>query len=143
MKKTITILALLAAAVCAQADDNKKTAAPAPQALTIPKDAVANSDGLSYTWTDKQGKKWIYAKTPFGITKSPAADQAQPSNSPGDLSSTKVIDKGDTVSFERPSPFGPMHWEKKKADLTDEERRMLDAKNAKTADAQNANTPQK
>jgi hypothetical protein len=49
-----------------------------------------------------------------------------------DLSLTKAIDKGDTVRFERPSPFGMVNWEKKKSDLTDDERHLLDAQNAKT-----------
>jgi hypothetical protein len=135
MKCVIAAVILFAVTLGAQTNDGKdkksmkKTAAPAPQALTIPKDAVPNSDGVSYIWTDKQGKKWVYAKTPFGLTKFPAPDTA--SSSGPDLSTTKAIDKGDTVRFERPTPFGPTSWEKKKADLTDDERRLLDAQNAK------------
>lgn len=138
MKSVIPVIILFAVVMGARADDStqtnssakkKKAAAPAPQAMTIPKDAVPNPDGLSYVWTDKQGKKWIYAKTPFGITRSPASDA--PVSAP-DLSTTKVVDKGDTVRFERPTPFGPMIWEKKKSDLTDDERHVLDAQNAKT-----------
>ncbi len=128
MKSVITVVILLAASISAPAADKKKAAAPAPQALTIPKDAVPNSDGISYVWTDKQGKKWVYAKTPFGVTKSPATDSA--AGAP-DLSNAKAIDKGDTVRFERPGPFGTMSWEKNKADLTDDERHLLDAQNAK------------
>ena len=136
MKSVIAAVILFAVTLGAQTNDGKdkktktKTAAPASQALTIPKDAVPNSDGLSYAWTDKEGKKWVYAKTPFGVTRSPASDTT--SSSGPDLSTTKAIDKGDTVRFERPSPFGPMIWEKKKADLTDDERHLVDAQNAKT-----------
>lgn len=135
MKCVIAAVILFAVTLGAQTNDGKekknkkKVAAPAPQALTIPKDAVPNSDGLSYAWTDKQGKKWVYAKTPFGITRSPASDV--PASGP-DFSTTKAIDKGDSVRFERPSPFGPMIWEKKKSDLTDDERHLVDAQNAKT-----------
>jgi hypothetical protein len=140
MKIVIAAVILFAAAIGAQADDNKttkKAAAPAPQALTIPKDAVPNPDGRSYIWTDKQGKKWVYAKTPFGVTKSAVSDAAV---SGPNLSTTKAIDKGDTVRFERPSPFGTMSWEKKKSDLTDDERHLLDTQ---PLDTQNARTEQK
>ncbi len=136
MKSVIAAVILFAVTLGAQTNDakdkksKKKSAAPAPQAMTIPKDAAANSDGISYVWTDKQGKKWVYAKTPFGITRSPASDTT--ANIGPDLSTTKAVDKGDTVRFERPSPFGPMIWEKKKVDLTDDERHLLDGQNAKT-----------
>ncbi len=77
MKSIITVFILLAAAVCAPGATKKKAdAAPAPQAVTIPKDAVPNADGTTYVYTDKQGKKWVYAKTPFGIIKSAYSDTA-------------------------------------------------------------------
>ena len=126
----VMAILLCATAVNASAADEKKTAASAPQTLTIPRDAVANPDGVSYTWTDKDGKKWVFAKTPFGIMKSSASDQR--ADTPVAANATKAIDKGDTVRFERPGPFGTMSWEKKKSDLTDEERSILDAQSAKT-----------
>jgi hypothetical protein len=140
MKSAIAAVILFAVTIGAQADDGKdqkKPAATTSHALAIPKDAVPNSDGISYNWTDKQGKKWVYAKTPFGVTRSPASDA--PLSAP-DVSTTKAIDKGDTVRFERPGPFGTMSWEKKKSDLTDDERRLLDAQ---PLDTQNAKTEQK
>jgi hypothetical protein len=130
MNKSITVVALFAAAVYAQAAEDDKSAktAPAPQALTIPKDAVKEASG-TYSYTDKQGKKWIYRDTPFGVTKTiapePGAD-TRPNPNRAAVPTT-VIDKGDTVRFERPSPFGKMVWEKRKSDLTDEERKMVDA----------------
>jgi hypothetical protein len=125
MKSTITVFILLGAAVCAPGATKKKAAATAaPQAVTIPKDAVPNADGTSYLYTDKQGKKWVYAKTPFGIIKNAYSDA--PAAAPAaDTSAMKAIDQGETVKFERPSPFGTMSYEKKKSDLTDEERRIL------------------
>jgi hypothetical protein len=132
MKTALTVIFLLAAAVCAPAATKKKTTTtPAPQAVTIPKDAVPNADGISYLYTDKQGKKWVYAKTPFGIIKNAYSDTAANATPAQDAGLTKAIDKGDTVRFERPGPFGVMSWEKKKADLTDDERHTLDASSAK------------
>jgi hypothetical protein len=136
MKSIVIIVVLLGGAICAPAADKKKDP-PAPQATTIPKDAVPNPDGISYVYTDKEGKKWVYVKTPFGVTRSPASDT--PVSAP-DLSTTKAIDKGDTVRFERPGPFGTLSWEKKKADLTDDERHILEAQKL---GAQNAKTEQK
>jgi hypothetical protein len=132
MKIIITAVILCAVAICAPAAEKKKekTTAPAPQAVTIPKDAIPNADGVSYIYTDKQGKKWTFTKTPFGIMKAPYAEaQAGP---PQDWSSTKAIDQGETVRFERPGPFGTMSWEKKKPELTDDERRVLDRQSANT-----------
>jgi hypothetical protein len=140
MKSTTAgAIIFLAVAICAQADDKKKaddTPAPQPtvQKLTIPKDAVPDPDGLHYAWTDKEGKKWTYSKTPFGIVKSPArsstGDSAHAETKPAPTT-IKAIDKGDTVRFERPSPFGVMAYEKKKTELTVDERRIFDAQNAK------------
>ena len=132
MKTTLTVIFLLAAAVSAPAQTKKKASTtPAPQAVTIPKDAVPNSDGTSYTYTDKQGKKWVYVKTPFGIMKNAYSETSAAATPAQDGGMTKAIDKGDTVRFERPSPFGVMSWEKKKTDLTDDERHILDASSAK------------
>ncbi len=126
MKSTITIFIVLAAAVCAPAATKKKAdTAAAPQAVTIPKDAVPNADGTSYLYTDKQGKKWVYAKTPFGIIKNAYSESAAAAAPAADTATTKVIDQGETVKFEQPGPFGTMSYEKKKTDLTDDERRML------------------
>jgi hypothetical protein len=130
MTSTTGAILFFALAICAPADDKKKaddtSASPTTaKGLTIPRDAIPDPDGRHYNWTDKEGKKWIYSKTPFGIVRAPAK------SSPGE-SATKAIDKGDTVRFERPTPFGPVTWEKKKTELTVDERRIFDAQTAKT-----------
>lgn len=126
MKSIIVIVILLTAATCAPAQVKKEdTTTGPPLSMTIPKDAVLNPDGRTYSYTDKQGKKWNYLRTPFGITRVAAKDQ--PAAPPPATRKVDVIDKGDTVRFERQSPFGPMGWEKKKSELTDEERRMYEA----------------
>ena len=139
---------LFAAATYAPAQDKKDDTATsattnaAHQATTIPADAVLNPDGRTYSYTDKEGKKWTYLRTPFGITRVAATDKPaaatpfgiksvaatdKPAAPPRDTSRIKVIDKGDTVRFERPSPFGPMGYEKTKSELTEEERRIVDS----------------
>ncbi len=101
-------------------------AAPTAQANTIPADATANPDG-TYSYTDKAGKQWTYNKTPFGISKienvsagSGGAMTAAPAPS-----TVKSTDHGDTVLFEKPTPFGTSKWEKKKSELSDEERSIF------------------
>ena len=133
MKNTIALVMLLAVASIAPAATKKKAAAvpAAPQAITIPKDAVPNADGTTFTYTDKQGKKWTYAKTPFGIMKSAVSDNAAAAAPATDAGLTKAIDKGESVRFERPGPFGTIAYEKKKAELSDDERHILETQNAK------------
>ncbi len=125
MKRLIisVILCAMAASAAAAADKKTDKAAPASTAVTIPKDAVKNADG-TYSYTDREGKKWLYTKTPFGVIKAAAKDADNPAPSV-----VKVIDKGDTVRFERPSPFGTMSWEKKKSELTEEEQKMVASQN--------------
>jgi hypothetical protein len=137
MKKSISVAALLAAAFCMQAaEDNKsEKAAPAPQALTIPQDAVKEANG-TYSYTDKQGKKWVYRNSPFGVIRTVAPEPGPDARPNPAAAATKATDKGDTVQFERPTPFGLTKWEKKKSDLTNEERRIFDAQNQSKTETQ-------
>ena len=109
----------------------------------------------TYRFVDKEKKVWIYRKTPFGFQKSeetsagegdrarkpeaaPAAS-AQPdpnrtttpfgeSKAPASgMPATKVTETGDSLRFERPSPFGPYRWTKKKTELTDDEKKLWEA----------------
>ena len=59
----------------AAAKSAPKEAAPKAQKLSdaskptaIPAEAVQDATG-DYRYTDAQGKKWIYRKTPFGVTR--------------------------------------------------------------------------
>jgi hypothetical protein len=95
---------------------------PTVKPLVIPPDAVPTPEG-TYAYTDKAGQKWIYSKTPFGVSKIQDMGAA-----PSGFVTTpkeqliKSVDAGDTVKFERQTPFGATRWEKKKSELTDEER---------------------
>ena len=139
MTKLIVGIALFATAVCAPAANKKtdrtattSTAKPVP---SIPKDAVKNEDG-TYSYTDQQGQKWLYVSTPFGVMRNAVKEgdsQAAPQATSHTSAATRVIDKGDTVRFEQPGPFGAISWEKKKTELTDQERQIVDAQNPPAA----------
>jgi hypothetical protein len=115
----------------------KKAAPPVAQPLTIPSDAVAKPDG-SYSYTDKSGNKWIYNKTPFGVSRIQDVGEGAPSafvTTPKEQL-IQTTDAGDTVKFQRQTPFGVTKWEKKKSDLTDEERHLFESQQPKPAPPQ-------
>jgi hypothetical protein len=124
----------------------KPAAAPAPQpapapksgSISIPPDAVEIGPQV-YRHKDTDGKSWIYRKTPFGISKyeeRPTAltpDQILGSPAPAAApapANTKIkvqaVDKGDTVRFEQLTPMGNRVWERKKSELTPEEKNWLE-----------------
>jgi hypothetical protein len=108
--------------------------------LSIPAGAVEVSPGV-YKHTDPNGKESIYRKTPFGIVK--MNSEAKPAETipvergnpfgDGKSASSKitppivnVIEEGDMVRFERSTPFGPSRWTRKKSELNEDEREMLE-----------------
>lgn len=124
------LFAIFASALVLSASDpqaDKKTTAPPKviKPLEIPKDAVETEPG-TFRYTDSEGKKWIYRKTPFGVAR--LEDKpADPSVKPVDpAEGVKAVEEGDTVHFERPGPFGTYKWDKKKSDLDDVERVALE-----------------
>jgi hypothetical protein len=138
---TIALFATLGLAAQAPAKTTRTTQASKPPAkaaaaksstpkvVEIPKDAVARPGG-GYTWTDKQGKSWIFTRTPFGVMKmaeSSTGAESSPAEAPA--AKVKAIDAGDKVRFETTTPFGVMRSEKSKADLTDDERRLYESQN--------------
>jgi hypothetical protein len=144
MRTPLPFLLIALAQFAVAQTDTKKTTAPAPRTapvdVKIPAGAVKTDDG-SYKFTDSKGKKWIYRETPFGIAKSedkpldpmatpfgkakPKAEADIPKPAEGkDL--TVAYDEGDTVRFERPTPFGTTTWRKKKTDLDATEQKILD-----------------
>ncbi len=129
LSHVLVIVTVLCRTVLFAADGtDKKADKPATKrtVVTIPKDAVKNPNG-TYSYTDKDGRKWTYTNSPFGVMKTSSGDTDSHLVPADSGAAVKVIDKGDTVRFERPSPFGTMSWEKKKSDLTEEERKMVDA----------------
>ena len=119
--------------------------------LTIPAGAVKSPDG-DYHYKDAQGKAWIYRQTPFGVTRAvdslrttaptgpiqtpfgisktaAAPPPAAPAGDPTDHITATA--QGDTIHFQKPTPFGITHWEKNKNDLTAEEQKVWDREQAK------------
>jgi hypothetical protein len=131
----ISALALSAAAPQAQKKSESATpkavaktepkAGDASKPMTIPSDAVIGEDG-DYHYTDPQGKKWVYRKTPFGVSRledSPERAAAKAAAASG--AGIKATEDGDIVRFERLGPFGVWKWEKKKSELDETEKAAL------------------
>lgn len=127
--KTLVLFAIPFALVCGA--DKKSTTKPAaatqdttkPAATVLPKEAILVAP-YTYKYTDAQGKKWLYRQTPFGLVK--MEDTPPPAVvEKVDATPTVVTDLGESVKFERNTPFGQQKWTKKKADLTDDEKALV------------------
>jgi hypothetical protein len=114
----------------------RKAASANPEG--VPRDAKKISD---YEWshTDKDGKAWIYKKTPFSIAKLPDDRASAP---PPAIVPMDVRDLGDSVEFARKTPFGVARWTKKKADFDAAEKAAWEAA-AKPDSAASGATPGK
>jgi hypothetical protein len=118
----------------------------------VPKGATEAGQGR-YRFIDKDKKVWIYRMTPFGVQRFPEetakADSARPADGAADqmkareaepprtetpfgtskasaagMPATTATEAGDSIRFERPSPFGVYRWTKKKSELTADERKL-------------------
>lgn len=141
---------------------------PALSPEGVPKDAKETSPGV-YRQVDKDGKAWVYRRTPFGYQKSAEAGATEPdakaksgesrvtpfgkttqsapvkedapapaagttvktpfgdTKTPQSTVQTKVIEDGDVLRFERPSPFGMSRWTRKKSELTEDEKKLWES----------------
>jgi hypothetical protein len=109
----------------------KKSPAP-PAELTLPAGAKQVELG-TYTFTDAQGKKWIYRKTPFGLAR--LEDKAVETTAAPSGDGITAKEDGDTIRFERPGPFGTYRWQKKKSELADDEKAAWERSKDKDAAA--------
>jgi hypothetical protein len=117
----------------AKKPDPKKKSTP-PAELTLPAGATMVEPG-TYTFTDAQGKKWIYRKTPFGLARLEDKPADTTAAAPAAGLVTTATEDGDIVRFERPGPFGMYRWQKKKTELDDDERAALGRSRDKSAGA--------
>jgi hypothetical protein len=102
----------------------QKAAAALP---TVPQGAEEVGPNL-FRVTDAQGKRWMYRKTPFGVSKweEKPGEQEPRAESPASARTT-MTDLGDSVQFQRETPFGPQKWIRKKSDMTDDEKAAVAA----------------
>jgi hypothetical protein len=131
MKMLIAVFAVATLLSAADPQTRKAPAAPkAIQPLQIPAGAV-ESEPFTYRYTDAQGKKWIYRKTPFGIARLedvPADKTLRSDRAEADRladvkgSDVKATGDGDTIRFERPGPFGVYKWQRSKSELNEMEQ---------------------
>jgi hypothetical protein len=72
MRTVFLLLAVMMPLAAVDKPAAQKPATPAakaaPKAVEIPAGAVETDPG-TFTYTDPQGKKWIYRKTPFGVVR--------------------------------------------------------------------------
>jgi hypothetical protein len=83
--------------------------------------------------TGPDGKTYIVRETPFGTVKVPetpakVAPEQDENEPPPDLKAREV---GDSIQFERMTPFGVSKWTKKKTELTEMERRAWEREQKK------------
>jgi hypothetical protein len=150
MMKTLTLALIGAALLAAQDQPAKKTPPAKPasskkaasQRISIPPQAVQVGPN-AYRYVDEKGKVWMYSQTPFGISKWEDTRSAQPPAA--DANRTSVTDLGDSVRFERITPFGTTRTIRKKTELSNEEKALLEREqnqNRPPAPEAAAETPQ-
>lgn len=134
MKPTRCLLLAAAIPLLAAAADKKKPAGspePPPSATVVPKEAKQLEP---YTWryTDRQGQNWIYRKTPFGLIRypEPPADPKRAEVIPEGMT---AVEEGESVRFERRTPFGMHRWTRRKTELTALEQQVWERDRPKTA----------
>lgn len=114
------------------AQDKKPLANP----NVIPAGAV-KIDEQTYKLKEKDGKTWVYRKTPFGVSRL-EEEQFRKQNEaalikPSVEAPVKVTDLGAEYRFERAHAFGSQVWKKKKTELTKDEQSYVEKAGASTA----------
>lgn len=114
---------------------DKKPAAT-PPAGAMPTGAV-KIDENTYKLKEKDGKTWVYRKTPFGVSRLPeeqfTKQNEAPLIEPAREAKVKVTDLGTEYKFERAHPFGIQMWKKAKKDLTEDEKKYIESTKVETA----------
>jgi len=93
---------------------------PIPK-IVVPPDAVEVSPGL-YRATAADGKVWMYRRSPFGVSRWPASSDPAYNKQESAPERIVAVEQGDSIRFERTTPFGKRSWVRKKTDLTADEK---------------------
>jgi hypothetical protein len=112
MKKILFGLSISAALICGE--------------TKIPEGAV-KVEPYTYRYTDAKGNKWIYRETPFGVVKKEDTPEQQVKDN---STPVKVTQTGDSVKFEKKTPFGIHTWTKKLSELTADDKALLEKSQA-------------
>ncbi len=125
-----------AASAASKADAHKARPVEDPMLAKLPAGATKVGPN-TWAYTDPQGKKWIYRRTPFTLAKLALADNPEYDRETEvdrrAVEMTTVTDKGDSVQFTRPGPFGMLKWTTKKSDLSPYELRVWERYERKQA----------
>jgi hypothetical protein len=128
------MLAMMASALLVAGEDKaqaNKAAASKTAATDRPAGVPADAQEIQlylYRYTDSHGKKWLYRQTPFGLSKwedKPVDAAAASARASENSVPVKVLDQGDSYRFEKDTPFGPTHWERRKSELTESEAALV------------------
>lgn len=132
----LTLCFILAVAGVMTAEEVKKQP-PAKTETEIPAGATEVSSGV-FRHVDKDGKAWLYRRSPFGLLKTEdtgdrPAKKEPPAESLAD--GMTAVEEGDSIRFSRRSPFGRNEWVRKKSELTADEKGLWERQQARKAPA--------
>lgn len=103
------------------------SARPVEPAPATPPAEAQKIDSVTFHWKDAKGDVWVYKKTPFGWSKMREKELASYQRPEEKQLLMGVVEvRGDTVTFEKATPFSSSRWTKQKSELTADERTALD-----------------
>jgi len=132
--KTLLLFSVCVA-MCAASQARRDAAPSAAAKIAVPAGAVEFQPG-SYRYTDAQGMKWIYRTTPFGVERladAPAPPAPLSAAAQKSLDAVKATENGDSIRFERMTPFGLHTWQTKKSGLDEMEQAIWSRQLARDA----------
>ena len=138
MKLALMILLLSIAMTAEDAKSNKPSQGASPAAVS--RTATSQAIGAQTTPKTAPAGNAVIVQTPFGSTlRAPGSDQP-PAAAPNpralaDDPMMKVEMNGDTVVFRRQTPFGDQVWRRKRGELTEAEKLLVEARSKGPAPA--------